>query len=191
MSRPIFDGLRVVEFGGGAAGPVSTRYFADYGATVIRVESKHRPDFLRTLTLRPDTKGGLDASLHFAVLNPNKLSVALNLNLPEGVAAARRLALSSDVVAENFSPKAMAKWGLDYDSLRAERADLVMVSTCLYGQTGPERAYAGFGGQGSAIGGKGNSDGDPTNGQAHSTAGRGETLQAFLAANCGVGSQAP
>ena len=47
------------------------------------------------------------------------------------------------------------------------------------------------GGQGSAIGGKGNSDGDPTNGQAHSTAGRGETLQAFLAANCGVGSQTP
>jgi benzylsuccinate CoA-transferase BbsF subunit len=153
MSRRIFDGLRVLEFGGGAAGPISTRYFADYGATVIRVESKHRPDFLRTLTLRPDTVGGLDASLHFAVLNPNKLSVALNLNLPEGVAAARRLALRSDVIAENFSPKAMAKWGLDYDRLRAERADLVMVSTCLYGQTGPERAYAGFGGQGSAISG--------------------------------------
>jgi len=153
MSRRFFAGLRVAEFGGGAAGPVSTRYFADYGATVIRVESKHRPDFLRTLTLRPDTSGGLDASLHFAVLNPNKLSVALNLNLPEGVSAARRLALSSDVVSENFSPKAMAKWGLDYDSLRAERPDLVMVSTCLYGQTGPERMYAGFGGQGSAISG--------------------------------------
>jgi len=153
MSTGIFKGLRVVEFGGGAAGPVSTRYFADYGATVIRVESKHRPDFLRILTLRPDTKGGLDASLHFAVLNPNKLSVALNLNLPEGVAAARRLALSADVVAENFSPKAMAKWRLDYESLRAERPDLVMVSTCLFGQTGPERMYAGFGGQGSAIAG--------------------------------------
>ena len=152
MAR-IFEGLRVVEFGGGAAGPVSTRYFADYGATVIRVESKHRPDFLRTLTLRPDTKGGLDASLHFAVLNPNKLSVALNLNLAEGVGAARRLALSADVVAENFSPKAMAKWGLDYESLRADRPDLVMASTCLYGQTGPERGYAGFGGQGSAIAG--------------------------------------
>ncbi|MGH7898910.1 MAG: CaiB/BaiF CoA transferase family protein [Candidatus Binatia bacterium] len=153
MSAAIFAGLRVVEFGGGAAGPVSTRYFADYGATVIRVESRHRPDFLRTLTMKPDTPGGLDASLHFAVLNPNKLSVALNMNLPEGVAAARRLALSADVVAENFSPKAMAKWGLDYDRLRAERPDLVMVSTCLFGQTGPERMYAGFGGQGSAISG--------------------------------------
>ena len=47
------------------------------------------------------------------------------------------------------------------------------------------------GAQGSAIGGKGNSDGDPTNGQAHSEAGRGDTLQAFLAATCGVGSEAP
>jgi crotonobetainyl-CoA:carnitine CoA-transferase CaiB-like acyl-CoA transferase len=153
MSASIFAGLRVVEFGGGAAGPVSTRYFADYGATVIRVESRHRPDFLRTLTMKPDTPGGLDASLHFAVLNPNKLSIALNMNLPDGVAAARRLALSADVVAENFSPKAMAKWGLDYERLRAERPDLIMVSTCLFGQTGPERMYAGFGGQGSAISG--------------------------------------
>ncbi|MGH7819498.1 MAG: CaiB/BaiF CoA transferase family protein, partial [Candidatus Binatia bacterium] len=107
------------------------------------------------------TKGGLDASLHFAVLNPNKLSVALNLNLPEGVAVARRLALSADVVAENFSPKAMAKWRLDYESLRAERPDLIMVSTCLFGQTGPERGYAGFGGQGSAISGFNHLTGSP------------------------------
>jgi crotonobetainyl-CoA:carnitine CoA-transferase CaiB-like acyl-CoA transferase len=152
MNAP-FGGLRVLEFGGGAAGPVATRYLADHGATVIRVESRERPDFLRTLTMRPDTPGGLDGSLHFAILNANKLSVAINMSLPEGVAIARRLALAADVVAENFSPKAMAKWGLDWDSLSAERPDLVMISTCLYGQTGPERMYAGFGGQGSAIAG--------------------------------------
>ncbi len=161
MSRSLFEGLRVLEFGGGAAGPVSTRYFADYGATVVRVESKHRPDFLRTLALRPDTRGGLDASLHFAILNANKYGIALNLNVPEGIAVARRLCLWADVVAENFSPKAMAKWGLDYDSLRAEKPDLVMVSTCLYGQTGPERMYAGFGGQGSAISGFNHLTGSP------------------------------
>lgn len=153
MNRSPFEGLKIVEFGGGAAGPVSTRYFADYGATVIRVESRRRPDFLRTLHLKPDTKGGLDGSLPFAVLNANKLSVAINLETAEGVAVARRLALWADVVAENFSPKAMTKWGLDYESLRTERPDLIMVSTCLFGQTGPERMYAGFGGQGSAISG--------------------------------------
>ena len=149
----LFAGTTILEFGGGAAGPVATRYFADHGATVIRVESRQRPDFLRTLRLTPDSPGGLDGAHHFAVLNANKLSVALNLSRPEGVAIARRLALWADAVAENFAPGAMAKWGLDYASLVKERPDLVMISTCLNGQTGPERHYPGFGGQGSALAG--------------------------------------
>jgi crotonobetainyl-CoA:carnitine CoA-transferase CaiB-like acyl-CoA transferase len=149
----IFAGTTIMEFGAGAAGPVATRYFADHGATVIRIESRQRPDFLRTLRLTPDTPGGLDGAHHFAVLNANKLSVALNLSRPEGVAVARRLALWADAVAENFAPGAMAKWKLDYASLVQERPDLVMISTCLNGQTGPERHYPGFGGQGSALAG--------------------------------------
>ncbi len=149
----IFAGTTILEFGGGAAGPVATRYFADHGATVIRVESKQRPDFLRVLRLTPNTPGGLDGAHHFAVLNANKLSVALNLSTPEAVAVARRLALWADAVAENFAPGAMAKWGLDYASLMQQRHDLVMISTCLNGQTGPERHYPGFGGQGSALAG--------------------------------------
>jgi crotonobetainyl-CoA:carnitine CoA-transferase CaiB-like acyl-CoA transferase len=149
----LFAGTTILEFGGGAAGPVATRYFADHGATVIRVESRQRPDFLRILRLTPNTPGGIDGSEHFAVLNANKLSVALNLSTPEGVAIARRLSLWADAVAENFAPGAMAKWGLDYASLVAERPDLVMISTCLNGQTGPERFYPGFGGQGSALAG--------------------------------------
>jgi crotonobetainyl-CoA:carnitine CoA-transferase CaiB-like acyl-CoA transferase len=149
----LFAGTTVLEFGGGAAGPVATRYFADHGATVIRVESKQRPDFLRILKLTPNTPGGIDGGEHFAVLNANKLSVALNLSKPEGVAVARRLALKVDVIAENFAPGAMAKWKLDYASLVGERPDLVMISTCLNGQTGPQRFYPGFGGQGSALSG--------------------------------------
>jgi benzylsuccinate CoA-transferase BbsF subunit len=151
--KPLFAGTTILEFGGGAAGPVATRYFADHGAAVVRVESRQRPDFLRTLRLTPGSPGGLDGAHHFAVLNANKLSVALNLSRPEGVAVARRLALWADAVAENFAPGAMAKWGLDYASLVKERADLVMISTCLNGQTGPERHYPGFGGQGSALAG--------------------------------------
>src|SRR5262249_48686462 len=146
-------GTTILEFGGGAAGPIATRYFADHGATVVRVESRQRPDFLRILKLTPDTPGGIDGSEHFAVLNANKLSVSLNLSTPEGVAVARRLALRVDAVAENFAPGAMAKWGLDYESLVKDRADLVMISTCLNGQTGPQRFYPGFGGQGSALSG--------------------------------------
>lgn len=149
----VFAGTTILELGAGAAGPVAMRYFADCGATVIRIESKARPDFLRTLKLTPGLKGGLDAAEHFAVLNVNKLSCALNLSMPEGITVAKRLALWADAVAENFAPGAMKKWGLDYATLSKERPDLVMISTCLNGATGPHRNYPGFGGQGSALSG--------------------------------------
>lgn len=149
----LFTGLKVLEFGGGAAGPLGTRYFADHGATVVRVESRQRPDFIRLLRYIPGTEGGLDASHMFAMVNVNKYGIALNMSHPKGPEIARRLVQWADVLAENFAPKAMAKWGLDYESLRALKPDLIMISTCLNGQTGPDRNYPGFGGQGSAISG--------------------------------------
>jgi crotonobetainyl-CoA:carnitine CoA-transferase CaiB-like acyl-CoA transferase len=147
----IFNGLKIVEFGAGAAAPLATRYFADQGATVIKIESRQRPDFLRTL--RDDGSGKLDSSLFFACLNPNKLSAGLNMKDPRAIALAKRLIGWADVVIENFAPGVMQKWGLDYDALAADYPGLIMVSTCLWGQTGPERAYPGFGGQGSALAG--------------------------------------
>jgi len=149
----LFTGLKILEFGGGAAGPFGTRYFADHGATVVRVESQQRPDFIRLLRFTPGTEGGVDASHMFAMVNCNKYGVGLNMSHPRAGAVARRLVAWADVVAENFAPKAMAKWGLDYPSLSATKPDLIMISTCLNGQTGPERNYPGFGGQGSAIAG--------------------------------------
>ena len=134
----IFDDLTVLEFGGGAAGPVATRYFADHGATVIRVESKQRPDFLRLLKFVPGQAGGLDAAEHFGVLNANKRSVAINLSDPRGVAVAKRLALWADCIAENFAPGAMKKWGLDYASLVQERPDLVMMDIVMPKRNGYE-----------------------------------------------------
>jgi benzylsuccinate CoA-transferase BbsF subunit len=149
----LFAGVNILELGSGAAGPLATRYFADHGATVVRIESRKRPDFIRVLRMTPDTPGGLDASHMFAMLNASKYGIALDLSHPKGPEIARRLVGWADVVAENFAPKAMAKWGLDYPSLRRIKPDLVMISTCLNGQTGPERDYPGFGGQGSAIAG--------------------------------------
>jgi benzylsuccinate CoA-transferase BbsF subunit len=149
----IFAGLKILELGAGAAGPVATRYFADQGATVVRVESGVRPDFLRVLHFRPGDPHGLNGGPMFVLMNPNKLSVAVNLSKPEGVAVVERLVRWADVVSENFSPRAMAKWGLSYERLRELKPDLVMVSSCLFGQTGPQRMYPGFGGQGSAIAG--------------------------------------
>jgi len=147
----IFAGLKILEFGAGAAAPLATRYFADHGATVVKVESRQRPDFLRTI--RDDGSGQLDHSSFFACINPNKLSAGLNMKDPRAITVAQRLVAWADVVVENFAPGVMHKWGLDYASLAAQRPDLIMVSTCLWGQTGPERAYPGFGGQGSALAG--------------------------------------
>jgi len=153
MSGGVFADLEVLELGAGAAGPVATRYFADQGATVIRVESSKRPDFLRMIHLSADSSHGLDGSPMFVLMNPNKQSITVNMSTAEGIALVRRLIDWADVVAENFSPKAMAKWGLDHATLCAERPDLIMVSSCLFGQTGPQRMYPGFGGQGAALSG--------------------------------------
>jgi crotonobetainyl-CoA:carnitine CoA-transferase CaiB-like acyl-CoA transferase len=143
---PAWQGTRILEFGAGAAGPIATRYFAEHGATVIRVESRLRPDFLRIYAA-----GGLETSPLFNGLNVGKLSVSLNLKHPDGVAVARRLVSWADAVSENFAPRAMRGLGLDYATLSVDKPDLVMVSACLMGQTGPQRDYPGFGGQGSAL----------------------------------------
>lgn len=147
-----FGGLKVLEFGAGAAGPLATRYFADQGATVIRIESRVRPDFLRVYAITADQKS-LDASPMFATFNANKLGITLNMKHPEAREVALRLVRWADVVAENFAPGAMGRWGLAYEDLVKLKPDLVMISTCLHGQTGPERDYPGFGGQGSALSG--------------------------------------
>ena len=77
-----FEGLKVLEFGAGAAGPLATRYFADHGATVIHVESSVRPDFLRLYAITA-TQRSLEASPMFAAFNCNKLGITLNLTHPE------------------------------------------------------------------------------------------------------------
>lgn len=150
----IYTGTRFLEFGSGAAGPVATRYFAEQGARIIRIESAKAPDFLRILWLTPDSPHGLDGSPMFHLLNPDKESLAVNLRSAEGVALVKRLVLEwADVVSENFAPGPMAKWGFDAETLLREKPGLVYVSACLFGQTGPQRHYPGFGGQGSAISG--------------------------------------
>jgi len=157
----VFDGVRILEFGGGAAGPLATRYFAEYGADIVRVESARRADFLRLLPFvgarqrgeAPAAGPDFDASPMFAALNPDKRSVSLDLSQPRGVELALRLAAWADIVTENFSPGVMERLGLGWETLNEGRDDLIMVSGCLFGQTGPQRSYPGFGGQGSAIAG--------------------------------------
>ncbi len=147
-------GVNILEFGSGAAGPIASRYFAEHGATVLRVESKSRPDFLRVYALGPKNPHGLEGAPMYDGLNVGKRNVTLNLKHPDAVALVKRLVVEwADAVAENFAPRAMKGFGLDYDALAAVKPGLVMVSVCLNGQTGPHKDYPGFGGQGSALSG--------------------------------------
>jgi len=150
-----WSGVNILEFGSGAAGPIATRYFSGHGATVLRIESKTRADFLRTMALAiPSNPHGLEGSPLYDGLNVGKRNLTLNLKKPEAVALVIRLVTEwADAVAENYAPRAMKGFGLDYDTLAQHKPDLVMVSACLNGQTGPHRDYPGFGGQGSALAG--------------------------------------
>ena len=150
---PIYQGLKILEFGSGAAGPLATRYFAEQGAQVVRIESTKRPDFLRTLHLTDADRFGLDGSPMFILMNPDKQSLTLDLSKPEALELVGRLVVWADVVTENFAPGVMARWGLDAASLRELKPELIVASCSLFGQTGPQRSYPGFGGQGSAIAG--------------------------------------
>lgn len=149
-----WSGLKLLEFGSGAAGPIATRYFVEHGATVIRVESRARPDFLRMMAIGPNNPHGVEGSELYDALNVGKKNVTLNLKTPEAVALVKRLVVEwADAIAENYAPRAMRNFGLDYDSLVEVKPDLVMISACLNGQTGPHKDYPGFGGQGSALSG--------------------------------------
>jgi benzylsuccinate CoA-transferase BbsF subunit len=126
-------GVRVLDFTWVVAGPVATRTLADLGADVIKVERRDAVDF-------GDRRGGLSGTLM-----RGKRSIVLNLADPRGVALARRLALASDVVVDNFSARVMPNLGLDYESLRAERPDLICVRLTGYGLNGPDRDKVSYG----------------------------------------------
>lgn len=154
-TRAPFDGLRVLDFSWVYAGPAVTRVLADYGATVVRLESSTAPDALRAGQPFKDGILDTDRSGNFSNVNVGKLDLGLNLRVPEALDVALRLVDWADVVVENFSPKAMKAWGLDYETLCERKPDLVMLSSCLSGQTGPERKLAGYGTMGAALAGFG------------------------------------
>jgi crotonobetainyl-CoA:carnitine CoA-transferase CaiB-like acyl-CoA transferase len=149
------EGVKVLEFTWVIAGPWATRYLADYGATVIKVESTRRVDTLRTISPFKDHVPGPERSAAYATVNAGKLGITLDLTDPEGLAVALKLAAWADVVTESFAPGAMRKFGLDYASVSKVNPDAIMLSSCLNGQTGPQRDLAGFGTMGQQLAGFG------------------------------------
>lgn len=145
MAGQALAGLRVIDFTWVGVGPLLTKYLADFGAEVIRIESRTRLDSFRYAPPFVAEKPGIERSGHFLNLNTSKHHVTLNLNHPKGRDIARRLIAGADVVAENFTSRVMEKWRLTYDDLRQVKPDLVMISLSMEGRTGPHRDSLGFG----------------------------------------------
>jgi crotonobetainyl-CoA:carnitine CoA-transferase CaiB-like acyl-CoA transferase len=149
------DGIKVADFMWVVAGPWGTRYLADYGATVVHVESATRIDTIRTVGPFRDNAPGPERSAWGATVNAGKLGLQLNLATPRGREVALRLAAWADVVTESFAPGSAAKLGLGYEALRAINPGLIMISSCLNGQDGPHAGLAGYGTMGSQLAGFG------------------------------------
>lgn len=147
-------GIGVVEFGSYAAGPHIGKMLANFGATVIHVESLARPDGFR-LQYPPykDRKPGINSGGCFAYFNDSKLGITLDLKNPQGLALAKKLSKWSDIVIENMRPGVIDRLGLGFDALKADHPGLIMLSTCNMGQTGPRADTPGFGSQLTALAG--------------------------------------
>ena len=138
-------GLRVLDFTHVLAGPVCTRLPAAFGADVVRVESRHHLDMARFLGPFPrGRERDQEASgLHLSA-NLGKRSLALNLQTAEGRAVARRLGAASDVVVETFRPGVLARLGLGYADLAADKPALVYASLSGFGSSGPRAHWLSY-----------------------------------------------
>lgn len=133
-------GIRLADFTLHAAGPIGTHLLSQFGAECIKIESKTRLDVFR----RPHAVYGRLSAATFDQVAANKLSVRLNLKKPEAIEIAKKIVAISDVAAESFRPGVMKRLGLDFDSLRECKPDIVMLSLSSCGQDGPDSHFAGY-----------------------------------------------
>lgn len=145
MSRLPLEGIRVTDFTWAWAGPYCTLQMAHMGAEVIRIESQKRPCVSRLIPSFADDTPGPNRAGYFNQYSQGKKSLQLDLGRPEGIEIAKQLIAKSDIVVQNFSAGAIDRMGLGYETLKQIKPDLIMVSICGYGQTGPERQYMGYG----------------------------------------------
>jgi crotonobetainyl-CoA:carnitine CoA-transferase CaiB-like acyl-CoA transferase len=134
MNGQPLNGIRVLDFTWMLAGPYATRILADFGAEVIKVQSKK-------------TAKGIESNLttYFNTWNRNKRSITLDMSYPQAKEIVLKLIEKSDVLIENFSPRVMLNWGITYEKLKQVRPALIMVSMSAMGQTGPWKDYVAFG----------------------------------------------
>lgn len=145
MRENVFENIKVVDFGWVLAGPMTVKYLADYGATVVHVESPKRPDLLRVATPYKDGIAGLNRAGYYAFWAANKFSMALDMMHPDGLEIAKKLVAWADIVADNHRPGMMEKLGLDYEGLTRIKPDIIMIRSSNHGMTGPYALQPGLG----------------------------------------------
>jgi crotonobetainyl-CoA:carnitine CoA-transferase CaiB-like acyl-CoA transferase len=158
MESSALGRLRILDFSRVLAGPLATMTLADLGAEVTKVERPGTGDDTRSWGPPHDAAG---EATYFQAVNRNKRSVVLDLGDPGDLEEARRLALASDVVVENFRPGVMAKLGLGYESLVADNPGLVYCSITGFGGTGTGAELPGYDLLVQALGGLMSVTGEP------------------------------
>ena len=139
------SGLRIVDLTAWWAGPSSTQMLATLGADVIHVESIQRPDGMRMMGGAFLSQGEWwERSAFFLSANTNKRGITLNLTDPKGVALAKQLIATADAVVENFTPRVLENFGLDWDVIHALNSHAILVRMPAFGLDGPWRDNTGF-----------------------------------------------
>ena len=142
MQPKILNGIRILDLSRIVAGPYTTRILADFGAEVIKIQTSALAKGIES-----------NSTPYFCAWNRNKKSITLDLDHPEARELFLKLVEISDIVVENFSPRVMSNWELQYENLRKSNPQLIMLSMSGMGQTGPWKDYVAFGPTVQALGG--------------------------------------
>jgi crotonobetainyl-CoA:carnitine CoA-transferase CaiB-like acyl-CoA transferase len=141
MEEKAFSDLRVLDCTEGVAGPYCTKWLADFGAEVIKVEKPGEGDCARRMGPFLRDEPGLEKSGTFFYLNTNKKSITLDLRSETGVKIFKKLVREADVLTEDFAPGILSELGLSYEVLKELNPRLIVTSISDFGQTGPYRRY--------------------------------------------------
>ena len=145
MTPNFLKGIRFIDLTWAGAGPFSTKIFSDFGADVIKVESRSRPDPVRVGGPYRDKIAGINRSGYFASRNTGKRSLAMNLKNPASREHLFALLRKADVISNNFGPGAMDRLGLSYEDVKAVKPDIIYLAMPMYGENGPLANLTGVG----------------------------------------------
>jgi crotonobetainyl-CoA:carnitine CoA-transferase CaiB-like acyl-CoA transferase len=148
MTNHLLSGIRVLDFGRYIAGPYCATLLGEYGADVIRIEKRTGGEDRYIAPIAASGEGGM-----FMQINRNKRSLTLDPLTPEGKKVVAKLVRSADIVVANLPEPALKQMGLDYDTLKAIKPDIILVTSSAFGSSGPLAKNVGFDGVAQAMSG--------------------------------------